>query len=242
MTQLYLIGIGPGHARFLTQQAIETMAQCDTIVIPRKGRSKDDLAELRRRICADYAPDVPLREFDLPQRSDKGIYLENVRKWHDAIAEAWAKELAAAPGEKVGFLVWGDPSLYDSTLRIASRLPDIAVRVIPGITAIQALTASHGIALNSLGAPVTITTGRQLRDHGWPDGADTIVVMLDSGGAFTTLDPTGLSIFWSAYAGMDQEISLSGALSDLSDTIVQTRAAARERHGWIMDIYLIRKT
>ena len=67
-------------------------------------------------------------------------------------------------------LVWGDPSLYDSSLRIVDRLRDdgldIRVRVIPGITSLQALTAAHAIPLNRLGAPVLITTGRQVRGAG----------------------------------------------------------------------------
>jgi precorrin-6A synthase len=84
----------------------------------------------------------------------------------------------------VALMVWGDPSLYDSTLRIAARLGDVAVRVIPGITSLQVLTAAHAIPLNSLAAPVTITTGRQLREHGWPEVPVTVAVMLDKGGAF----------------------------------------------------------
>ena len=49
-------------------------------------------------------------------------------------------------------MVWGDPSLYDSTLRIAERLDPIpSVKVVPGITSIQALAAAHQIPINDLG-------------------------------------------------------------------------------------------
>ena len=71
--------------------------------------------------------------------------------WADAI------ESELAPDGVGAFLAWGDPSLYDSTLRIlglvAARV-DIDYDVIPGITAIQALTARHRIPLNDVGEPV----------------------------------------------------------------------------------------
>ncbi|PID35164.1 MAG: precorrin-6A synthase (deacetylating), partial [Rhodobacterales bacterium] len=113
--------------------------------------------------------------------------------------------------------------------------------VIPGITSIQALTAGHQIPLNSLGGAVTLTTGRKLREGGWPEGAKTVVVMLDKGGAFAALDDPALHIWWSAYAGMVGEIRISGPLHAVSAKILATRAEARAAHGWIMDIYLLRR-
>ncbi|WP_417676691.1 precorrin-6A synthase (deacetylating) [Pseudodonghicola sp.] len=250
MIDLFLIGIGTGNPNHLTREAMRAIAGADLILIPRKGAGKDDLAGLRRRICQEVATgDSPqLREFDLPKR-DAGApdYRAGVDDWHDAIARVWAAEIRAGLPQgtgKVGFLVWGDPSLYDSTLRIAERVTaelPLALHVIPGITSIQALTAGHAIPLNRIGAPVTITTGRRLRDHGWPEGAETVVVMLDAGCAFDVLDPVGIEIWWSAYAGMAEELRLSGPLAEIGQQIARTRAEARARHGWIMDIYLMRR-
>jgi precorrin-6A synthase len=138
-------------------------------------------------------------------------------------------------------MVWGDPSLYDSTLRIAARLTDVSVRVIPGITSLQVLTAAHAIPLNSLAAPVTITTGRQLRQHGWPEGAVTIAVMLDKGGAFAEIAQIGTYIWWGAYVGLPQQALIHGPLERVSKQILDARARLRAEHGWIMDIYLLRR-
>ena len=149
--------------------------------------------------------------------------------------------VAHPAAQDVALLVWGDPSLYDSTLRIAARLTvPVEVRMVPGITSIQALTAAHAIPLNDLGAAVTITTGRQLAE-GWPAGTDTLVIMLDGNCTFQTLDPAGVSIWWGAYVGMQEQIILSGPLADIGAQILQTRAAARAAHGWIMDIYILRR-
>ncbi|WP_333815201.1 precorrin-6A synthase (deacetylating) [Tabrizicola sp.] len=244
MTTLHLIGIGTGNPDHVTGQAIRALNGADLILIPRKGEAKSDLADLRRQILHQVltAP-VPVAEYDVPQRADQDDYLGAVNDWHDAIAQVWAETIAAhhPDAANVALMVWGDPSLYDSTLRIAARLPGLTVKVVPGVTSLQALTAAHAIPLNTLAAPITITTGRQLRDHGWPEGAVTLAVMLDKGGAFTTLDPTDTQIWWGAYVGMPEEVLIHGPLAEVADHILTTRAQHRAKHGWIMDIYLLRR-
>lgn len=246
MTTLSLIGIGTGNPDHLTLQAIREINSADLVLIPRKGEGKADLAELRRAILREVLtnPATRVAEFDLPVRDEAvADYRERVDGWHDAIAAVWEAAMGAPRPARVALLVWGDPSLYDSTLRIASRLsPTPDLRVIPGITSLQALTAAHAIPLNTIGGPVTITTGRQLRDHGWPEGAETVAVMLDAGGAFTAIPAEGVTIWWGAYVGMAEEITISGPLAEVSGRILATRAEARARHGWIMDIYILRRT
>ncbi|MCV2882706.1 precorrin-6A synthase (deacetylating) [Actibacterium sp. XHP0104] len=250
MFNLTLVGIGAGNPRHLTLQAIDALNAADVILIPRKGPGKDDLAGLRRQICTDVlrAGGPRIHEFDLPVRDAANPdYRAGVDDWHDAIADTWQSAIRAAlpQGGTAAFMVWGDPALYDSTLRIADRLRDrmpVTVTVIPGLTAIAALTAGHAIALNEIGAPFVVTTGRQLRENGWPQGVDTAVVMLDGGGAFQALNPDGLWIWWSAYAGMENEIRIAGPLAEVADKIIATRQKARADHGWIMDIYLLRRS
>lgn len=249
MIELTLIGIGTGNPDHLTLQAIKAMRAADLILIPLKGAEKDDLAGLRRAICDQHlAENTRVVEFGLPRRdATRSDYLAGVSDWHDAIAEAWLAEITAAfQGDtgKIALMVWGDPSLYDSTLRIAERLArdlPLTCRVIPGITAIQALCAAHAIPLNHVGAPVMITTGRQLRDHGWPAGADTVVVMLDGECSFLSLADKSLDIWWGGFVGMAEEILDHGPLTEAGPRIQAKRAEARAAHGWIMDIYLLRR-
>lgn len=249
MIELLLIGIGTGNPDHLTLQAIKALNSADLVLIPRKGDSKADLAELRRAICAEVLtnPATQMAEFDLPVRDAQNPdYRAGVDDWHDAIARVWKDTILAeiGPAGRVALLVWGDPSLYDSTLRIAGRVAadlPLTVTVIPGITSLQALTAAHAIPLNDLGAPFVVTTGRRLRDEGWPAGIDMLAIMLDGDCAFRAIDPEGVSIWWGAYVGMKEQIILSGPLADMADRIVQTRAKARASHGWIMDIYILRR-
>jgi precorrin-6A synthase len=244
---LSLIGIGCGDPSQLTLAAIRAINAADLVLIPRKGAEKSDLADLRRAICAHVLTNEATRvvAFDLPARdAGRDDYKAGVNAWHDAVAAAWAEQITAHLGRegRVALLIWGDPSLYDSSLRIARRLrPEPVIEVIPGVTAIQALCAAHRIPLNEIGKPFLVTTGRQLRDKGWPAGVETVVVMLDGGTAFRSLDANGLQIWWGAYLGMPHQIILSGELAEVGAKIADVRAEARARHGWIMDSYIIRR-
>ena len=253
MIALSLVGIGTGNPDHLTRQGMAALNAADVILIPRKGDSKADLAELRESICAAVVtnPATRIVHFDMPVRdSADADYAGAVNRWHDAIAHIWHDTIQTylLQGEKLdgklALLVWGDPSLYDSTLRIAERLKlrmDLQVSVVPGITALQALTAAHAIPLNDINAPVTITTGRQLRDHGWPASADSIAVMLDGECSFRTIDPAGVTIWWGAYLGMPEQVLIRGPLAEVAEKILQQRQTARAAHGWVMDTYLLRR-
>jgi precorrin-6A synthase len=247
MLTLSLIGIGCGDPEQLTLAAIRTLRTADLVLIPRKGMDKSDLAELRRTICAQALEgDGPrLIEFDLPQRdAGRDDYRGGVDAWHDAVAATWSRQIAAHLGSegRVALLIWGDPSLYDSSLRIARRLDPVPeIEVVPGVTSIQALCAAHRLPLNEIGEPFLVTTGRRLREDGWPSGVDTLVVMLDGGAAFQSLDPTGLRIWWGAYLGMPDQIIMAGCLAEVGPQIVDIRRDARGRHGWIMDSYILKR-
>ena len=240
MKTILIVGIGTGNPEHLTVQAINALNRADVLFIPDKGVAKADLADLRRDIVARYVTNPASRtiEYAVPRRDAANPdYGAGVDDWHAALATIFAKLLTDVPDYGAGaFLVWGDPGLYDSTIRIVDRLrADFAVEIIPGITSIQALTAAHGIALNRIGEPVHITTGRKLGDV-----VDDTIVMLDGQTAFMTAEPD-LDIFWGAYLGTPDQITMAGRLGDVRDEIVATRKAARERHGWIMDTYLLRK-
>ncbi|MDR0225447.1 MAG: precorrin-6A synthase (deacetylating) [Burkholderiaceae bacterium] len=254
---LSLIGIGTGNPAHLTREAQAAMQAADLILLPHKGEDKAELAALRRDLC-DAVLTVPgphIAGFEMPLRRGTGDdYLAQVDEWHAAITRRWQEAIAAAladglrprlPGQalRVALLVWGDPALYDSTLRIAARMQPapLSVSVVAGISSMQVLCAAHAIALNGIGQPFVVTTGRQLREQGWPPGVDTAVVMLDGQCSFTGLASEGLSIWWGAYLGMDRQMLDSGPLAQAGPRIVAARAQARERHGWIMDIYLLRR-
>ena len=241
--RIHVIGIGAGDPDYMTVQAIEALNDTQVFFAMDKGETKSDLVALRREICARFIREPGYRFVELPdpKRSTGAEYREAVSDWHAARARVWATAICAELGpDGVGaFLAWGDPSLYDSTLRILDAVAgevDIEYDVIPGITAVQALTARHRIPLNEVGEPVLITTGRQLRAHGLSGSA---VVMLDGECSFRAC-AADTRIWWGAYLGTDNELLVAGTIGEVGTRIVELRAEARARHGWIMDTYLLR--
>lgn len=245
---LKLVGVASGDLAHLTAEARAAILAADVLLIPKKGDEKEELAAARLQLCdlIRGGEGVGVRLFDMPVRDPSiGDYRQRVECWHDAIADSWAKALqGVAEGAQVVLLVWGDPSLYDSTLRIAARLQksrSFTLSVLPGLTSVQLLTAAHTIPLNTLAEPFMVTTGRRLREQGWPAGVETVVVMLDGEGTFSTLDPEGIAIWWGAYLGMAGQILDHGPLAEAGPRILETRARARAERGWIMDCYVMRR-
>ncbi len=246
---LRVIGIGPGGIRQVTLEAVDAMQGVDAFFVLDKGAASAPLRDVRRQMCDEHVGPGRYRFVEIvdpPRDRDPVDYDAEVRRWHDARSEAIEDALLSElPDGGVGaILVWGDPSLYDSTLRITDAIVErgrvaLDVEVIAGVTSASALTAAHRILANRIGEPIHITTGRRLVST--PAGADTNqIVMLDADCTFLrTADPDDL-IWWGAYLGTPDEIVLAGTVGEIGETIRSTRAEARERHGWIMDIYLLR--
>lgn len=254
MRELLVIGMGPGHPDQITVQAVQALNRADVFFLIDKGDAKSGLNAAREEILRRHVTRPGYRVVDIPEpprdRSASltaGGYQGAVSDWH----EARAGLIAAAVGAELGpdgtgaFLVWGDPSVYDSMLRIVDRVLALGTvsftcTVIPGVTSVQALAAAHRIPLNRVGEPIHITPARRL-EGGLPDGLDSAVVMLDRGFTAGGFGEPGLSVFWGAYLGTADEVLVSGPLAEVAGEITETRARLRERHGWIMDTYLLQR-
>jgi precorrin-6A synthase len=249
MRKIFVIGIGVGDPDHLTIQAIKALNQVDVFFIPDKGAEKAALRELRTAICERFIEQADYRSIDveIPQRATGGDYLAGVDAWHGRLAEIYGQlfEHELEEDGVGGLLVWGDPAIYDSTLRIIERLRAsglaLEFQVIPGISSVQVLAAKHRIALNLVGESVLLTTGRKLAD-GLVAKFGSVVVLLDGAQGFASLTDQDLDIFWGAYLGTEHEILLSGKLADVKGQIESVRRLARAQHGWIMDTYLLRKS
>jgi precorrin-6A synthase len=250
MRRLKLIGIGAGNPDYITVQAINVLQQVDVIFVIDKGENSADLLTARKSVCDRYMQARPHRIVEIldPERDRlPAAYRAAVAAWHEKRTALYEQAIRDElfEDECGAFLVWGDPSLYDSTLRIidqvaARRSVDFEWEIIPGISSIQALAARHRISLNDIGGSIHITTGRRLSDERWADAAN-VLVMLDGNCSFKALVDADIDIYWAAYLGTPDEILLSGRLSELSGQIEQVRAQARNQKGWIMDTYLLRK-
>lgn len=249
--RLLLIGIGAGDPDHVTVQAVAALNAFDVLFVVKKDGG-DELLAMRRHIVDRHRTAAAHRTVELtdPPRPwrDAPDYAAAVHRWRKQRVALWENAIAAdlADDETGAFLVWGDPSLYESTLAVVAEIARrgrvaLDYEVIPGISSLHALTARHRIPLNRVGRSVQITPARLLRD-GLPDGVDDVVVMLDAEAAFTAIAPAGIEIFWGAYLGTADELLISGPLADVAGEIARARETAKARKGWIFDIYLLRRT
>ncbi|WP_320534344.1 precorrin-6A synthase (deacetylating) [Robbsia andropogonis] len=250
MKRLLIIGIGVGNPEYVTIQAVSALNQVDVFFVIDKGASKEKLVKLRKEIIERYATHRRFRivDVELPERIKNDFpYVSTVEELNRNKQQIFERIISEelVDGQCGGFLVWGDPSLYDSTMRIMDAISrtgrhGFEYEVIPGITSVQALAAKHRVALNSIGQSVQITNGRGILE-GFPNNVESVVVMLDTQNAFSKIADADLDIYWGAYVGTPDEILVAGKLSEVVGDIERIRADARERTGWIMDTYLLKK-
>src|ERR1700748_1487534 len=181
MRELLVIGMGPGHPDQITVQAVAALNRVDVFFRIDKGDAKSGLNAARDEILRRHVTRAGYRVVDVPEpprdRSETLTadgYQGAVSDWHAARAERIAAAIGAELGpDGVGaFLVWGDPSVYDSMLRIVDRVLALGTvtftcTVIPGVTSVQALAAAHRIPLNRIGEPIHVPPPRR----GAPGGA-----------------------------------------------------------------------
>ncbi|MFD0318548.1 precorrin-6A synthase (deacetylating) [Streptomyces flavalbus] len=252
MREIHVIGIGAGDPDQLTLQAVRALRDTDVFFLLDKGEAKSDLTGLRRDILRTHLPEGGYRVVEArdPER-DRGAggaaYSPAVGDWRSARAEIYERLIREELGEdeRGAFLVWGDPALYDSTIGILEEVLErgavaFAYDVVPGVSSVSALVARHRTGLNRVARPVQITTGRRLAE-GFPEGVDDVVVMLDAQQAFRRYADRDMDIYWGAYIGTPDEILVSGPIAEAAPRIERLRAEARERKGWIMDTYLLRR-
>ncbi len=235
-------GMGPQH---VTMEVAEALRSCDYVIAADKSGAKsgdDGLLAARRAIAHAYGAElvaVPDPERD---RADPADYPAAVREWHAARVAAYEKVLRERGGT-AAFLVWGDPSLYDSTIRIVEqlsmRLP-IEWDVLPGVSAPQLLAARHRIVLHEVGAPLHVTTARRLHDD-IAAGQTNLVVMLGTSDHLAGL--AGLadwSIWWGANLGTSSEELVAGRVGEVWPELEAARTRVETAAGWLMDACLLR--
>jgi precorrin-6A synthase len=250
--RINIIGIGLGSPGHLTGHAIAAMREVNVFIVADKGETKEELVTARRAICdAFLKPESyrfvtisdPIRGPDAKRGT--ADYRASVQVWREERVNRYVKVIKELPDDSVvGFLAWGDPAFYDSIIGIVEEIGGIIpveIRVIPGISAIQALAAENVMVLNRIASPIHITTGRRLVRE-WSSELGTVVVMLDKGLACAGLveKAPDLEIIWGAYIGLPYQVLRRGRLADSIHELVELRAQLREEHGWIMDTYILR--
>jgi precorrin-6A synthase len=257
MRRVRLIGVGPGDPEQVTLEAVAAMRSVDFFVVSDKSRSAhgrsgmpDPLVNARERLLDRHLTASPVivrvedpeRERSTEKTASADSYERVVTSWHDARAAAYEQTLLEHDGD-AGFLVWGDPAFYDSTIRV---LQNVAARgnvsfeldVIPGISSVQLLAARHRLVLHEVGQALHVTTARRLREA-LDQGQDNIVVMLNR-----VIELDGLEdwqIWWGGNLGTPSEELVAGRVGDVLAEVEAARVRLKEAAGWVMDIFLLRR-
>src|SRR5699024_76027 len=209
-----IIGMGY-HPEHLTAEASRALAGCDYVLAFDKPATRDrpgddPLLAFRRAVCHHAGVELVTLPDPTRQRDNPAEYTQAVRDWHTARVAACA-EVLRTRGGTAGFLVWGDPALYDSTIRVVAAT-GCPYTVIPGVSAPTMLAARHGIVLHEIGRPVLVTTGRRLADD-VAAGHDNLVVLLDA--HLTCGHLTGSwHLWWGVNLATHSERLVAGPLDD----------------------------
>jgi len=130
---LFVIGLGPGPDRWLTQEAADALASVDHVV----G-------------YAPYVNRVPQREGLQRHASGNTVEVDRAR---------FALELAQA-GERVAVVSGGDAGIFGmaaAVFEVADEFPEVHVHVLPGVSAVQAVAAKAGAPIGADFAVVSLS-------------------------------------------------------------------------------------
>lgn len=222
----------------VTPEVADALRECDYVIAAEKS-ADDRLLAIRRAVADAHGLQVVAVPDPARDRDAGADYGAAVHGWHEARVAAYEQVLRARGGT-AAFLVWGDPSLYDSTIRVVDQLAarlSVSYDVLPGISAPSLLAARHRIVLHDVGRPVHLTTARRM--HADIAAGQTNLCVLLTG----RLDLTGLedwSIWWGANLGTPSEALIAGRVGEVVEQLQRERARCKDVAGWVMDVYLLR--
>jgi precorrin-2/cobalt-factor-2 C20-methyltransferase len=137
------VGVGPGDPELVTLKAVRVLREAGRVFVPVLDDSADEPGRAEATVSVHAGHErIERLVFSLDSA-------ERQRYWV-AAGQRVAGWLRAGGGTAV-FATIGDPNVYSTFSYLAAEvrasLPEVEVETVPGITAMQALSASAGVPL-----------------------------------------------------------------------------------------------
>ena len=168
------VGVGPGDPEHLTLKAVRELRAADRVFVPETVSSAGGAGRAETIVAEHVAPERLVRlGFAMGDAGGRDA------KW-DAAGAAIAEVVRG--GGTAAFATLGDPSVYSTFAYVVHTVralaPGVAVRTVPGITAMQDLAARTGamLAEGTEGIALVPWTAGEARVRSALDSFETVVI------------------------------------------------------------------
>ncbi|MGH3632434.1 MAG: precorrin-2 C(20)-methyltransferase [Sciscionella sp.] len=181
--QLVGVGVGPGDPELLTLAGLRALREADVVYVPVLAPTETGRAEAVVRAHLGAARKITRLVFAL-NHAVAGSQQPRRQRWDEAAERVVA---GLDHGTTAVFATIGDPSVYSTfgylAATVRNLLPQVRVRTVPGITAVQAAASECGITLVEGAEPLTLVpVSRDLAGFASAlAGAGTVVAYKSSG-------------------------------------------------------------
>ena len=137
---VYSIGLGPGDYELITAKAKRVLEESDIVVVPQSDEPGRSVA---RDIILHYIDQSKILMYYFPMNNDR----KELKRRYNELAEKIM--MLAKEGKCVSYVTMGDPTIFSTSNYITERLRvmGIEVRLIPGISSINAASTMLGLPL-----------------------------------------------------------------------------------------------